>query len=57
LAVIGSIGGHRANRALDLVEQVRESRDVPDIIAGQVHGGDLLGFGVDRKTQFASVPA
>ena len=35
VAVVGSIGCHRTDRALDLVQQIREVRNVADIIQGQ----------------------
>jgi len=32
LAVIGAIARHRADRTLDLVEQIRNRRDIADIV-------------------------
>ena len=49
LAVIGAVSNHRGDRTLDLVEQVRQRRDIADIVRGQFHGGDLVCVGVDRK--------
>src|SRR5689334_12301626 len=57
VAVIGAVGGHRTDRALDLVQQIRERRDIGDIIRGQFNCGDLLRIGVDPQMQFAPAPA
>src|ERR1019366_3933325 len=43
---------HRADRTLDLVEQIRNRRDIADIVRGQFHGGYLVCIGVDRQMKF-----
>src|SRR4051794_29231688 len=39
VAVIGAIGGHRTERALNLVQQIRQRRDIADIIRRQFDRG------------------
>jgi hypothetical protein len=57
LAVIGAVAGHRGDRALNLVEQIRNHRNIADIVRGQFHGGDLMGVGVDREMKFPPAAA
>src|ERR1700712_2339811 len=57
LPVIGAIGYHRTDLALNLVQQIRERRDIADIIRGQFHRGNLLRIGVNREMQLTPAPA
>ena len=57
IAVIGAISRDQTDWALDLVQQIRERRDVTDIIRRQLDRDDLLRPRIDCEMQFAPAPA
>ena len=48
-AVLSTVGGQGADGTLDLIEQIREHRNVANRVRRQVHGGD-------REMQLAPAP-
>lgn len=57
LAIISAVACHRRDHAFDLVEQVRDCRDISDVVSSQFHGHDLVGVGIDAEMQFPPSPA
>jgi hypothetical protein len=57
LSVISSIGNHGGNRSSDLIVQVRQRRDIADVVGRQFAGTDFLGIGVNHDVQFPPVSA
>jgi hypothetical protein len=53
-AVVGTVGAHRANWVLDLIQQILQGQDIADIICREVHRDDFLRLGVKRQMQRAT---
>src|SRR6201990_2542452 len=51
--VIGAIGGHRCDRTVDLIKQIRHHRDVADIVRRQLHCDDFVAIGIHREMKLA----
>jgi hypothetical protein len=57
VAIVSAIACYRTDRVLDLIQQIRQCRDVADIIRRQFHRSDFLRIGVDRQMQLAPTSA
>jgi hypothetical protein len=53
LAIIRPVCRHRRNIGIDLIQEVRQSRDVADIVGRQFHRDNLMRIGIDTEMQFA----
>jgi hypothetical protein len=53
LAVVRSICRHRRNINIDLIKEVRQFRDVADIIGRQFHRDDFMRISIDTEMQLA----
>jgi hypothetical protein len=55
--IVGSIGGERSQRAVDLVKQGAGQDAIVDLFAGQRRCHDLTGLGIHTEMQLPPSPA
>jgi hypothetical protein len=53
LAIVRTVCCHRRNISIDLLKEVRQFRDVADIIRRQFHRDDFMRSGIHTEMQFA----
>ena len=52
-AIIRAVGGHRSDRGVDLIEQLRDFRNVAHIVGRQFRGDDCMPVRINPKMQLA----
>ena len=51
MTIVGAVGEHRGDRAVDLVEQRADQGCVALVRGGQLRGEDLTAVGIDRQME------
>jgi hypothetical protein len=57
LAIVRPVCRHRRNVSTDLIKEVRQLRDVADIIGRQFRRNDVMRIGIDTEMQLVPAPA
>ena len=52
-AIIRAVGGHRSDAGIDLIEQLRDFRNIAHIVGRQLRGDDVMRARTNTKMQLA----